>query len=115
MRTEDAGAAQLWLRVDGRTVALAFDNMDARPVQGTTPWSNYTVSLDVPQGAVAVAFGVILKWGGTVWADDFTLTLSAEGTESTDTLPRDELWRHLNNRGLPPRARRPVNPGFEQK
>jgi hypothetical protein len=114
LRTEQAGAAQLWLRVDGRTIALAFDNMDSRPVTGSTPWSEYRVTLDVPQGAVAVAFGVLLKWGGRAWADDFTLTPATVDIDSTDMLPRDEIWRHLNDRGLPPRARRPVNPGFER-
>jgi hypothetical protein len=42
------GQAGLWLRVDGPShQVLAFDNMDNRPIVGTTSWTRYDVVLDV--------------------------------------------------------------------
>lgn len=74
LRTEDAGRAQAWLRVDahdGRV--LAFDNMAARAVTGTSDWRRHTLVLDVPIDAERLAFGFLLSERGKVWADSFVL------------------------------------------
>lgn len=43
--------AGLWMRVDGATRALAFDNMigTGRAIRGTSDWVEYAVVLDVPE------------------------------------------------------------------
>ncbi|MGH9920263.1 MAG: hypothetical protein ACRD6W_15520, partial [Nitrososphaerales archaeon] len=71
LRTEAANRAQMWMRVDGgdRKV-LAFDNMDSRPVTGTTGWRQYDIVLDVPSDSVDIAFGFFLVSSGKVWGDD---------------------------------------------
>lgn len=48
-----SGYAGLWWRVDGEPGAapLVFDNMDGRGAKGTTPWTRYEISLDVPLNA----------------------------------------------------------------
>ncbi len=64
------GWAGLWLLVDGKreTGILAFDNMQERPIKGTTEWRHYEVVLDVPAGAIRVALGILLDGGpGKVW------------------------------------------------
>jgi hypothetical protein len=74
LRTENAGRAQAWVRVDasdGRV--LAFDNMAARAVVGSTDWRRHEVVLDVPADAARVAFGFLLAEKGKVWADSFAL------------------------------------------
>ena len=60
--------AGLWCRVDHLTSAepLAFDNMEDRPIKGTTPWTECAVVLDVPAAASNIAFGVLLSGNGTV-------------------------------------------------
>jgi hypothetical protein len=68
-----AGWAGFWLRVDGPGAVLAFDNMAARPIKGSTDWRQYEVVLDAPAGATALAFGVLLAGGGQVWIDDLRL------------------------------------------
>jgi hypothetical protein len=74
LRTRDvADWSGLWLRVDGPARALAFDNMEPRAVKGTTDWTRYEVVLDVPEAAVRLAFGPVLRGAGQVWADDLTL------------------------------------------
>jgi hypothetical protein len=74
LKTQDAGRAQLWMRVDGsdRRV-LSFDNMDDRPVVGTTDWSRYQIVLDVPQDSRAIAFGFLLVQKGKAWGGNFKL------------------------------------------
>lgn len=68
LRTADAGGAQMWMRVDGPNhEALAFDNMDSRPVTGTTGWKRYDIVLDVPQTSVDVAFGFFLAGSGIAY------------------------------------------------
>lgn len=74
MRTKDASRGQMWLRIDGADQKiLGFDNMDSRPVSGTTDWRMYEIVLDVPAAAKNIAFGFFLVGTGTVWADDFAL------------------------------------------
>jgi hypothetical protein len=72
-----SGWAGLWLRIDGptqeatkRPEMLGFDNMQSRPIKGTTDWTRYEMVLDVPNTAVALAYGVLLNGDGAVWLDD---------------------------------------------
>ncbi|MBU6296945.1 MAG: hypothetical protein KJS68_01770, partial [Alphaproteobacteria bacterium] len=52
LKTQDADSAQLWLQVQGSgNKMLSFDNMNDRPVKGTTDWKRYDAVLDVPKGA----------------------------------------------------------------
>lgn len=76
IRTDQAKSAQLWLRVDGLPgkPPLAFDNMDSRPIRGTTDWKRYDIVLDVPQESSALYFGFFLSGGkGQAWGDSFRL------------------------------------------
>lgn len=70
MKTEEAndGGGHLWLRVDGqnRSVPLQFDNMNERAPKGTTGWQQYSVVLDVPPDASALAYGFFVQGGGKV-------------------------------------------------
>src|SRR5262245_21787155 len=65
----DSGWAGLWFRVDGAKFgeSLAFDNMQGRPIKGTTDWKRVEVVLDVPDNAVGLAFGILLAGDGEVW------------------------------------------------
>ena len=55
------------MRVDQRTKAVAFDNMEDRSIKGTTGWRRCDVILDVPKDATGVSFGVLLAGTGEVW------------------------------------------------
>lgn len=61
------GWAGLWMRIDEGSQWAAFDNMQDRPIQGTSDWTPYSVVLDVADGATAVNFGILLSGSGTVW------------------------------------------------
>lgn len=65
------GWAGLWMRVDGPdSHSLALDNMQGRPIQGTSAWTRYEIVLDVAPYAQDIAFGILLNGPGQVWLDD---------------------------------------------
>ncbi len=61
------GWAGMWMRIDKASVPVAFDNMESRPIKGTTGWTSYDVVLDVPQDATTISLGVLLTGPGRVW------------------------------------------------
>jgi hypothetical protein len=79
--------AGLWMRVDKSAGAapqmLAFDNMQDRPIKGTTDWQNYAVVLDVPEGATGIFFGVLVNGSGSVWMSN--LKIEPVGTDVPTT------------------------------
>lgn len=75
--------AGLWMRVDASGKVVGFDNMQDRPIQGTTDWTKYEVLLYVPQESDNIAFGVLLKGTGTVWFDDFEINLVSGDVKAT--------------------------------
>ena len=56
-----------------RRNTLGFDNMNDRPILGTTKWTKYEIEMDVPVDSIYITFGYLLKGGGIAWADDFTI------------------------------------------
>ncbi len=60
------------MRLDGVDTHL-LDNMEDRPIQGTTDWRTYEVVLDVPEQSQAIAFGCLLVGKGQLWLSDVRL------------------------------------------
>jgi len=77
IKTEEVtdGWAGLWWRVDGPDGSLAFDNMEGRGPSGTTDWAEYELTLDVPEEAVNINFGVLMPGRGTAWFDALAVEL----------------------------------------
>ena len=59
--------AGLWMRVDKGKDMIVFDNMQDRPIKGTTDWQRYDVVLDVPADSTGISFGILLDGTGKVW------------------------------------------------
>jgi beta-lactamase regulating signal transducer with metallopeptidase domain len=99
IKTENVqnGYAGLWWRVDGpggeyNHVALAFDNSQARFIDGkpeasentlrgatgTTPWTHYEFELPVDKTAANVYFGVLFTGTGTAWVDAMKIELDGQ-------------------------------------
>ena len=91
MRTEQAndGGAHLWFRIDGeeRRQMLRFDNMDNRPVKGTTDWQQYSIVLDVPPNAAALAYGFFIAGTGQAWISDVKVEEVGQDTPTTNITP----------------------------
>ena len=107
MKTENAndGGAHLWFRVDGKekNEMLQFDNMDNRPAKGTTEWQQYSIVLDVPANALALAYGFFVQGTGQAWVSGVKIEEVGSDVPSTN-LP-------LNKARNMPEA--PVNLGFD--
>ena len=100
---EVSESSSLWLRIDGPTAAQGYDVMDRRPVTGTTEWTKYELTLDVPESAMRLAFGALLTGSGQIWVDDLTLEpVDPKEVKSTQLLQYSEHF-----------AERPANLGFE--
>ena len=101
IKTDNAGRALLWMRVDGpKMKMLYFYGMEDRPISGTTQWKRYDVVLDVPRDAVDIAFGYNLNGSGTAWARDFKLD-----PVGTDVAVSNSIRSTLSDK--------PVNPNFD--
>jgi hypothetical protein len=78
------GWAGLWMRVDGRQQpALAFDNMQGRPIKGTSDWQPYDIVLDVPEESTAISFGILLHGKGKVFLDEVTFDVVPSTVQTT--------------------------------
>ncbi len=65
------GWAGLWMRLDGRfSVTLKLDNMQNRPIRGTSEWNLYSCVLDVPPETEVINIGILLSGKGNVWMDN---------------------------------------------
>jgi erythromycin esterase-like protein len=102
IKTEDVaeGFAGLWWRVDGEKGGhpLAFDNMQDRGAKGTTPWTHYEISLDVPANATNINFGVLHAGSGTAWFD--SLQVEIDGKLYTDDSKFDLDFESNTPRGF---------------
>jgi hypothetical protein len=91
VKTENVrtGWAGLWLRIDGSYEGemLGFDNMEKRPIKGTTDWTEYAIVLDVPARATGLSFGLVLEGDGEVWMDDLKFVVVQASVAVTGFLP----------------------------
>jgi hypothetical protein len=79
LRTEEvSGFAGLWMREDGETPGIAFDNMERRHLSGTSEWTEYSITLPLQQEAKQLVFGVLLVGTGKAWADDLQLLVDGK-------------------------------------
>lgn len=68
IKSEDVDVmAAMWMRVDKDEKTLQFDNMNNRPIKGTTDWTKYEIVLDVPEISTLINYGVLLSGDGQVW------------------------------------------------
>lgn len=83
--------AGLWMRVDPTTGQnpLAFDNMQDRPIKGTSGWQLYQVVLDVNEKASGIAFGILLDGPGEVWMNSVQVEVVSSATPTTGAMVRD--------------------------
>ncbi len=86
LKTEGVnGFAGLWLREDGRSGPVQFDNMQGRQLAGTTEWTRYRIQLPLDARSRTLWLGVLLAGDGTVWVDD--MDLRVDGVLPEDAPP----------------------------
>ncbi len=90
IKTENvAEHAGLWMRVDPK---VAFDNMEDRPVSGTTDWKKYEVELKLnPSKAKQIVVGGLLIGSGKMWIDNLEVTVDGKPVEKADPKKLDKV------------------------
>jgi hypothetical protein len=79
LRTEDVSEfVGLWMREDGESGSLAFDNMQAAQLKGSTDWKEYSITLPIHAEAQTLYFGVLVSGTGKAWADDLQLLVDGK-------------------------------------
>ncbi|MDZ4804310.1 MAG: S41 family peptidase [Candidatus Eisenbacteria bacterium] len=61
------------MREDGKGGAVQFDNMQQWSVKGTTPWTQYSITVPLDSRATTVFFGALMAGPGRTWVDDLEL------------------------------------------
>jgi len=84
IKTELADRGQLWLRIDSANGPLALDNMDNRPVKGSTGWALYEIVMDVPMEAENLVYGLFLVGSGRVDFDNVQFLPAPVGAKTTN-------------------------------
>jgi peptidase S41-like protein len=98
LRTENvSNFAGLWMREDGDSGSVAFDNMQARQLKGTTDWTEYSIKLPLEKSAKRLFFGVLASGVGKVWADDLRLLVDGRPLEREPRIERPKTVLDLDN------------------
>ncbi len=116
IKTTQADAVGMWLRIDAVDTALAMDNMGNRTIKGTTGWSQYEIVLDVPQQAEYLIYGVLLIGGGVLDFDNVEFMAAPPGTKTTLLYNEGAMKLKHGQTYTPPRIvlDAPSNLDFEQ-
>lgn len=82
--------AGIWMRIDAEDAesSLHFDNMQTRPITGTTDWQEYQIILDVPENSSEIFFGILLNSTGEALIDGLKLEAVNKTWEIYDAPPR---------------------------
>lgn len=83
--------AGIWLRVDRAEGRRGFfDNMEARPILGTTGWRAYEIVGDVAPDAQTVQFGMLLVGAGQAWLDEASFEVIGDAARAEPARPLTE-------------------------
>ena len=88
--------AGMWLRVDTGEKIVAFDNMQRRPIKGTTDWHEVAIVLDVPDDATMILMGLLIQGRGKVWMDKLVFETVEEDVPVTDQYVRPTTRKPTN-------------------
>ena len=72
------GFAGLWLRIDGDSGVLQFDNMQSRQLNGSSDWTQYSIKLPLPEEGSKITVGALLTGKGQLWVDDLQVLIDGK-------------------------------------
>lgn len=67
--------AGMWMRADRDKETVAFDNMQTRPIRGSTDWTRCSIVLDIPGDADSMSMGILLHGKGEIIWDKIELEI----------------------------------------
>lgn len=81
------GFAGLFLRIDGETGVLQFDNMQSREIKGSIDWTQYSIKLPLPEDGSKIVIGALLAGKGQLWVDDFQVLIDGKDISQAKARP----------------------------
>ena len=81
------GFAGLWLRIDGDSGALQFDNMQSRALNGSADWTQYSIKLPLPAEGTRIVIGALLTGKGQLWVDDLQVLIDGKDIKEAKIRP----------------------------
>ncbi|RYE22299.1 MAG: peptidase S41, partial [Sphingobacteriaceae bacterium] len=79
------GFAGLWMRIDGASGQLAFNNMADQNVSGTMDWKEYSITLPYDDdNALTIHTGGLLVGSGKMWLDDLRLYIDGKPVDRAE-------------------------------
>jgi Peptidase family S41 len=89
--------AGLWMRQDGDSPGLAFENMQQRQVKNTEGWVEFSITLPLHPNAKQLFFGVLIGGTGKAWADDLRLLVDGRPIELATKVERPRTPLDFDN------------------
>jgi len=80
----EGGFAGLWMRLDGESGILHFDNMSNRGIVGTQEWKPYAIELPIDGNVKRIVFGGLLAGIGKMWLDNLELLIDGKPVETIE-------------------------------
>lgn len=88
LRSEDVdGFFGLWMREDGPSGSVQFENMQKQGLHGTTGWTRYEIELPLDPDARELYFGALMAGQGQLWIDDLELRVDDAPLAEASTKP----------------------------
>ncbi|MCX6352148.1 MAG: hypothetical protein NTX03_09835 [Bacteroidetes bacterium] len=78
--------ASLWMRVDDYKSRVNTDVFNNRVMTGSNDWKQYEITLDVPENANTISFGMLLHRNGKAWLDDLKIEVVSQNIYSTESI-----------------------------
>ncbi len=84
------GFAGLFLRIDGDSGVLQFDNMQSRELNGSIDWTEYSIKLPLPEDGSRIFIGALHTGKGQLWVDDFQVLIDGKDISEAKVRPAVE-------------------------
>lgn len=81
------GFAGLWMRIDGESGMLQFDNMQSRGLSGSADWTQYSIKLPIPEDGNKILIGALLTGKGQLWVDDLQVLIDGKDIKEAKVRP----------------------------
>ncbi len=81
------GFAGLFLRVDGESGVMEFDNMQSRDIKGSADWAQFSITLPLPAEAQTIYVGALLTGKGKLWVDDLQILIDGKDFKEAKSRP----------------------------
>ncbi len=87
LKDVSGGFAGLFLRVDGESGVMQFDNMQSRDIKGSADWTEYSIKLPLSGEAQTIYVGALLTGKGKIWVDDLQILIDGKDVKEAKARP----------------------------